>query len=103
MINSLLLSSALNTTLIFSGQALDIASTRVALSHCPSCYEGNGVTSNQAVLTGMKVGFGFFTLAITKELEKTGHKKAARILAITSFVIPAALAYHNLQVSKIKR
>jgi len=99
MLNSLLLASALNTGLIFSGQALDIASTKVALNRCPGCYESNPLMRNEFVMYGSKLGFSLLGVAIAGELEKSGHKKTARIFSIGLFIIPSIIAYHNMKVS----
>jgi hypothetical protein len=82
MINSLLLSTVLNSTLIFSGQAIDQASTIVALNRCPGCSESNPLMRNPAVIYPARIGFALFGVAITL------------------FVVPAIIAHHNLKVSK---
>ena len=101
MLNSLLLTSALNTGLIFSGQALDIASTKVALSRCSQCYESNPLMRNEFVMYGSKLGFSLLGVAIANEIEKSGHKTTARIFSISLFVIPSVIAYHNMRVSNV--
>lgn len=96
MIN--ILAVTLNTTLIFSGQAVDIASTQIALNRCPTCYEGNGLTSNRAILYPMKALFAVGGSAIAKEIEKSGHKKTARIFSIACFLVPSYIAYRNMRI-----
>lgn len=100
MISSLLLASALNTTLIFSGQAIDIASTKVALNRCSGCYESNPLMRNPYVMYGSKLGFSLLGIAIAGELEKSGHKTTAKVFSISLFIIPSVIAYHNMKVSK---
>lgn len=100
MLNSLLLASALNTTLIFSGQAIDQASTIVALNRCPECRETNPLMQKPAVIYPARIGFALLGVAIANEIEKSGHKTTARIFSISLFIIPSVIAYHNMKVSK---
>ena len=100
MLNSLLLASALNTTLIFSGQAIDQVSTEVALNRCPACSESNPLMQKPVVVYPARIAFALLGTAIAGELEKEGHKKAARIFSISLFIIPSVIAIHNMRVSK---
>lgn len=100
MLSSLLLTSALNTTLIFSGQAIDQASTTIALNRCPQCSESNPLMKNPAVIYPARIGFALLGSAIANKIEKSGHKTTARIFSISLFVIPSVIAYHNMKVSR---
>ena len=100
MLNSLLLASALNTGLIFSGQAIDQASTTIALNRCQGCSESNPLMKNPAVIYAARIGFALLGSAIANEIEKSGHKTTARIFSISLFVIPSVIAYHNMKVSR---
>jgi hypothetical protein len=93
-----ILAITLNTSLIFSGQAVDIGSSEIALSRCRSCQESNGLTSNRAVLYPAKILFAVGGSAVAKEIEKSGHKKTARIFSIVMFLVPSYLAYKNMRI-----
>lgn len=99
MLNSLLLASALNTGLIFSGQAIDQVSTQVALNRCQACSESNPLMRKPAVVYPARIAFALLGSAIAGELEKEGHKRAARVFSITLFIIPSVIALHNMKVS----
>lgn len=100
MLSSLLLASALNTTLIFSGQAIDQASTTIALNRCPQCSESNPLMQKPAVIYPARIGFALLGTAIAGEIEKSGHKKTARMFSIGLFIIPSVIAIHNMRISK---
>jgi hypothetical protein len=79
-------------TLIFCGQLLDIISTVIALRINKDLSEGNGLTKNLYLLTGMKILFSILMYFVAAYL----GMPMGLILAMVLFAIGLVLAVHNL-------
>lgn len=78
-----------------AGAALDLGTTRYALSHCPTCYEVNPMAQSTGKALALKatatVAGGF----ICYELRKHGHPRGAKWFRWGVVALWSGLAVNN--------
>lgn len=105
MIHAILLSAFLtDASLIVGGNALDLGSTRYAMAHCPGCVESNPIMGQSLAqqLAVKSLASGVMILGV-RELRKSGHPRAARVMAVSVCVLGATAAGWNLYQTRRRR